>query len=69
MAYRELTIYELAAMWLYHNEYAAQNLGAVDFYTQLGVAERNVVGQMVKDFRAKLEEGDARAAPTTGDEE
>ena len=51
-----LKIHELAAMWLYHNEYGAQSLSAVDFYAQLPERDKNVVGQMVKDFRAKFAE-------------
>ena len=64
MAYRELTVYELAAMWLYHEEYAAQNLGAVNFYAHLGQYEKNTVARMVEDFRSKFQE--ECATPTTG---
>jgi hypothetical protein len=47
---RKITQQEIAAMWLYHNEYAVSGLGAIEFYARLGQYEKNVVNQMIADI-------------------
>ena len=47
---REITQQERAAMWLYHNEYAATGLGAIEFYKRLGQYEKNNVDRMIAEI-------------------
>lgn len=47
---RKLTREERAAMWLYHDEYAAQGLGAIEFYKRLGDSEKRCVRDMIKEI-------------------
>lgn len=37
-------------MWLYHAEYAASRLGAIEFYKRLGQYQKNTVGRMIRDI-------------------
>jgi len=46
----DVTQREKAAMWLYHNEYAALGIGAVAFYKRLSQHEKNNVDRMIKDI-------------------
>lgn len=46
----EVTKYERAAMWLYHEDYAASHLGAVEFWNALSKSRRNNVIEMVDDI-------------------
>ena len=41
---------ERAAMWLYHDEYAAQRLGAIEFYKLLPPDKQQLVKQMIKEI-------------------
>ena len=47
---RELKRVERAAMWFYHDEYAAQNLSAIDFYAQLPFQKKALVQSMVDEI-------------------
>jgi len=47
---RQLTRVERAAMWFYHNEYAAQSLSAIDFYQQLPYDKQALMQQMVDEI-------------------
>ena len=49
---RDLTQQERAAMWLYHNEYAAQACGAIAFYAGLSKSEKRNVQEMIDDIMA-----------------
>jgi hypothetical protein len=44
--------YEVAAMWLYHEDYAAAAVGAVKFWERLGTYRRNRVVEMVDEILA-----------------
>ena len=39
-----------AAMWLYHNEYAAQGGGSMDFWDRLPMSEKLTVQRMVHEI-------------------
>jgi uncharacterized Fe-S cluster-containing radical SAM superfamily enzyme len=62
-ALRELNVQERAAMWLYHNEYAAQGLGMKEFYKRLGKYEKRTVADMVAEIleAARRARGKGRA--------
>ncbi len=47
---RNLNVWELAAMWLYHNEYSAQRKGAIEFYLDLLPSETECVHRMVREL-------------------
>ena len=47
---RQLKRVERAAMWFYHNEYAAQSLSAIDFYKQLSVDRQELMQRMVNEI-------------------
>ena len=48
---RELTQQEKAAMWLYHNEYAAAfKLDAIEFYQRLSQPQKDTVDQMIAEI-------------------
>lgn len=44
---RELTPFETAAMWHFHDRYAARAIGAIDFYQSLTARERYFISDMV----------------------
>ena len=47
---RQLTRVERAAMWFYHDEYAAQALGAINFYTSLPIDRKRLMERMVEEI-------------------
>jgi len=50
----ELTRVEIAAIWLYHEEYAAQKLSAKEFYAQLLPYKQRTIDTMIEEIvRAK----------------
>jgi hypothetical protein len=50
---RPITQQERAAMWLYHERYAAQRGGAIEFYAALTASEQRVVQQMLDELCPK----------------
>lgn len=57
-AVRALTKREVAAMWLWSKEYAAQRAGAIEFYQALDAQRRKVVDE----FLNRLAEAEALSA-------
>jgi hypothetical protein len=47
---RELTANETAAMWHFHDRYAAQSKGAIEFYRSLSQRERDFIADMVAEI-------------------
>jgi len=47
---RQLKRVEAAAMWFYHDEYAAQTLSAIDFYRQLPFDKQQLMEKMVDEI-------------------
>lgn len=47
---RALTQQEVAATWLYHDQFAALGLGAIEFYRRLRPFEKNRVNEMIRDI-------------------
>ena len=47
---RQLKRVEAAAIWFYHDEYAAQDYGAIDFYKQLPLEKKQLMEQMVDEI-------------------
>ena len=47
---RALTQQERAAMCLYHERYARQDGGAIDFYAALSASDKRIVQQMLDDL-------------------
>lgn len=46
----ELTQQEIAAMWLYHEDYATLGIGAIYFYKQLPQHSKNLVDDMIREI-------------------
>lgn len=49
---RDLTQCELAATWLYGEEYAMRGVSAIDFWRQLPRVSKQIVRDMVRDLMA-----------------
>ena len=47
---KTLTRQEHAAMWLFHERYAAQRDGAREFYAALSASEKRIVQQMLDEL-------------------
>ena len=47
---RDLTRNEVVAMWLWHNEYAAQGGGAIEWYARLTKSEKRIVADFVSQY-------------------
>ena len=54
---RKLTVNEIAAMWLYHKEYADKGCGAIKFHEELEQYEKNNIARMIKEIMEALKEG------------
>lgn len=48
----ELTKYEVAAMWLFHDLYAQLGLSAIEFWQNIGKSKQDLVRKMVEEIEA-----------------
>ncbi len=61
---RDLTPEEVAAMFVYAEDYAAQNLGAIAFYKNLPTGDRELIKNMVREILKAKNRASRKPAPT-----
>lgn len=55
---RKLTAHEIAAMWMFGEEYADLGIGAIAYWMGLSTLDKNNIKRMVKEIAAALEQED-----------
>lgn len=48
---RKLTKQEVVAMWLHGEIYARLGMGAIAFYKQLGISQKDNIDRMLKEIK------------------